>query len=425
MFDSQTKKLLISVTSVIIIMFGAVYISLSSYINIAIGESSNTNPEVKVLNEKISENKDKVDDVKKQQEEYSQLIQEQQKKQVSLKNQIGIIENRIKKAELKVEQVKKDIRTTNLEIQRTQAEIASKSQNIAKNKERIASILQLLYKQDRVDALQILLMNDNLSDFLDRIKYLQDVNKKMKKSVDALKDDKENLTQEKTELERKQNEMKKLREELEKRKVGLEDEKEHKKFLIEQTENSEQKYSNLLTKVEQEQQQAQAEIASLEKKVRQKLKELSKDELEFNDAGLIWPISGDHPITATFHDPDYPFRYLFEHPAIDLRASFNTTIKTAASGYVARVKINGPSYGYIMIVHGDGISTVYGHVNKSYVSEDEYVIQGQTIGLSGGLPGTRGAGSLTTGPHLHFEVRKNGIPVNPLEYLNNNYYILD
>ncbi len=425
MFDSQTKKLLISVTSVIIIMFGAVYISLSSYINIAIGESSNTNPEVKVLNEKISENKDKVDDIKKQQEKYSQLIQEQQKKQVSLKNQIGIIENRIKKAELKVEQVKEDIRTTNLEIQRTQAEIASKSQNIAKNKERIASILQLLYKQDRVDVLQILLMNDNLSDFLDRIKYLQDVNKKMKKSVDALKDDKENLTQEKTELERKQNEMKKLREKLEKRKVGLEDEKEHKKFLIEQTENSEQKYSNLLTKAEQEQQQAQAEIASLEKKVRQKLKELSKDKLEFNDTGLIWPISGDHTITSTFHDPDYPFRYLFEHPAIDLRASFNTTIKTAASGYVARVKINGPSYGYIMIVHGDGISTVYGHVNKSYVSKDEYVIQGQTIGLSGGLPGTRGAGSLTTGPHLHFEVRKNGIPVNPLEYLNNNYYILD
>ncbi len=425
MFDSQTKKLLISVTSVIIIMFGAVYISLSSYINIAIGESSNTNPEVKVLNEKISENKDKVDDIKKQQEKYSQLIQEQQKKQVSLKNQIGIIENRIKKAELKVEQVKEDIGTTNLEIQRTQAEIASKSQNIAKNKERIASILQLLYKQDRVDALQILLMNDNLSDFLDRIKYLQDVNKKMKKSVDALKDDKENLTQEKTELERKQNEMKKLREKLEKRKVGLEDEKEHKKFLIEQTENSEQKYSNLLTKVEQEQQQAQAEIASLEKKVRQKLKELSKDELKFNDTGLIWPISGNHTITVIFHDPDYPFRYLFEHPGIDLRASFNTTIKTAASGYVARVKINGPSYGYIMIVHGDGISTVYGHVNKSYISEDEYVIQGQTIGLSGGLPGTRGAGSLTTGPHLHFEVRKNGIPVNPLEYLNNNYYILD
>jgi murein DD-endopeptidase MepM/ murein hydrolase activator NlpD len=159
--------------------------------------------------------------------------------------------------------------------------------------------------------------------------------------------------------------------------------------------------------------------------VRKKLEELSKDELQFNDSGLIWPLSGSHTITATFHDPDYPFRYLFEHPAIDLRASFNTPLKASGSGYVARVNINGSSYGYIMIVHGDGLSTVYGHVNQSYVSEDEYVIQGQTIGLSGGLPGTRGAGYLTTGPHLHFEVRKNGIPVNPLEYLSNDYYILD
>lgn len=138
---------------------------------------------------------------------------------------------------------------------------------------------------------------------------------------------------------------------------------------------------------------------------------------DIDNIKFIKPISGS--ITYYFHDPDYPFAESFEHPGIDIKASQGTRVKSAADGIVSVVVDAGYYYSYVIIKHNNNnLETVYGHLSRIDVRAGEIVEQGQTIGLSGGKPGTPGAGEYTTGPHLHFEVRLNGVPVDPMDYLD-------
>ena len=374
------------------------------------------NDEVKNLNAQISSKRDKINDIQKRQEEYTRQLRVKQAEKADLANQLDILDNRIAKAELDIELVETDVDRTNLEINKTNLEINDKETEIAREKEHIGAVLRLLYKQDRASVLEVLLLNDNFSQFLNQAKYLEDINGELSAGIDNLEKLKTGLEEQKIDLDKKIEELAVLKINLEGKKAALDGEKEEKGFVLDQTKSSEREYQRLLASAKAEQAAAAADIVSLERTIREKMSSAQKKKLAFNDNGMIWPVP-QNVITATFHDPDYPFKYIFEHPAIDIRAKQGTTIKAAASGYVARAKDAGKGYSYIMIIHGDGLATVYGHVSKIFVQEDEYVVQGQAIGLSGGMPGTPGAGRLTTGAHLHFEVRKDGIPTNPGNYL--------
>jgi murein DD-endopeptidase MepM/ murein hydrolase activator NlpD len=122
-----------------------------------------------------------------------------------------------------------------------------------------------------------------------------------------------------------------------------------------------------------------------------------------SSAGFIWPVNG--PVTSPFG-----YRWGRMHEGIDIGVGSGTPIHAAASG---RVVYAGWMSGYgnlVAIDHGSGISTAYGHQSSIAVSNGQNVVQGQTIGYVG-------CTGHCFGPHLHFEVRINGSPVDPLGYL--------
>lgn len=122
-------------------------------------------------------------------------------------------------------------------------------------------------------------------------------------------------------------------------------------------------------------------------------------------SGYIWP-SGSHTITQYFG---------LSHHAIDIGGPWQTPTYAAAAGVVEKSQCGWNSgYGcYVIIDHGNGIKTLYGHHSQLLVSPGDYVDQGQVIALMGNTGNVRGV----TGIHLHFEVQRNGIRVNPLGYV--------
>jgi murein DD-endopeptidase MepM/ murein hydrolase activator NlpD len=103
--------------------------------------------------------------------------------------------------------------------------------------------------------------------------------------------------------------------------------------------------------------------------------------------------------------------YWYGHRAIDIGAALGTVIRASDSGYISFAGWTDIGYGYLMVIdHNNGYQTYYAHLSWYFVEEGDIVAAGQEIGKMGSTGNS-------TGPHLHFEIRYNGYPLNPNNYL--------
>lgn len=128
-------------------------------------------------------------------------------------------------------------------------------------------------------------------------------------------------------------------------------------------------------------------------------------------AELSWPLAGDMKITSPYGERVHPIigEEAF-HRGVDLRAQYGSSILAPADGVVLYTGSTTEYGNMLVVLHGGGIATVYGHLWKFAVHSYERVEKGQLLGYTGNT-------GFSTGPHLHFEVRQNSEPTNPLEWL--------
>ena len=305
------------------------------------------------------------------------------------------------------------INAMNESIKITEEEISESKKNINEQINLLRKRIQTSYKAGYSNALSVVLGADSYYDSLVRTRVITEISERDQEIIT-------DLTTEKQDLEEKEAQLKAEQEQLEQANSELEDSKDSLSKKIDAANAEIEDISALEAQYESDVAASQQKAAEMEEEISAvyaAIENLSTSEnSEYVGGEMRWPLPNYSTISSGY---GWRFNGTDFHTGIDITGSgvYGSTIVAANSGTVVKANTTytpGRGYGiYLIIDHGGGMSTLYGHCSALLVSEGETVSRGQAIAQVGST-------GWSTGPHLHFEVRVNGEHTNPLPYLQGN-----
>lgn len=315
-----------------------------------------------------------------------------------------------------------EIQELNTKLTQLEESISQKEKELIEKKKVLEDRLVAMYMKKETTFLDVVL-SGKLMNFIsnqDMMKQITEYDNKLITEVNELK---KSLESEKTEVEtvkkdkeQKTAELQKLKAEKEEKAANLTDEQKELEKKLSEYKSQAEEYAKL-----------ERQAIAKEEAARKAAQEASKNNTNtsgsnssnggqtnttpYTGGKLGWPCPSSSRITSP-----YGYRVLFGvrdfHTGVDIGATTGSNIVAAESGTVilANYGWNGGYGNYIILSHGNGITTRYAHASQLYVTAGQTVSKGQVIAAVG----TTGN---STGPHLHFEVRVNGSHTNPLNYL--------
>ncbi len=406
-------------------------------------------------------------DIKSKREYLEQQAQEVAKRTNSLESALSSIDSEIASILAEADKTNQSIVFTREQVEKNKAALDLLSTKVDENRKIILDYIVHIYKKgnyvfdgEEVDNLKAIIMNgEDIDTIINDIYFKWIIEVTGQQLIDQHRSYIKQLYLKKVALENEETSLKQLRKSLMLQKKVLDDKKALKQRLLDVSKWKEDLYQKYIAdKLGIEK---QIKIKELQERIKfnnTKKKLLEKYECEFIDLNidtvfsrnldgkclemnkiifaewklasetlpsqnpLIWPILPYYWLSAYYKDPEYTKELGSTHEAIDIIAPQWTPIKAPADGYV--MYLNPPTtndYAFIALKHTDGFVTVYGHVNEITVKEGDFLKMWQEFGKSGWEYGTLWAGIMTTGPHLHFEVFKDQVSVDPLEFVDTSY----
>ena len=369
------------------------------------------------LDDQVQDLQGQIDSSRLEQENWQQVIEDVSAKLKQIQADLDAANARLQSIQTKQAEI-------NAQIAQTQNEIVKMEAYLKTRQDVLNRRVRAIYMHGQLNYLEVILGANSFSDFANRVELLKRVIRsdynlilEIQKQKAAIEAKKAQLEEDKRQLDALAAEAEKTRQEIAKKKA------EQQKVLDVAKSNK--------AAAAQMEQDLNAQLASVRNLIQQRLaaaeaaRQAAQQQAASDDEGgggggsddnyvqgtgaMGWPCSG--PITSPFGYRTHPiFGTTIFHAGIDIGVDYGTPIHAADSGVVV---YSGWISGYgnaVIIDHGGGISTLYGHNQSLAVSEGQSVSKGSVIAYAGSTGNS-------TGPHCHFEVDVNGSPVNPMGYL--------
>jgi murein DD-endopeptidase MepM/ murein hydrolase activator NlpD len=337
----------------------------------------------------------------KQIEEYrssvNQARQKVEQQEQSVRDRLGNLQEQIGTTESEIGTQQDKLQEANDKLKTIQKELAIAQTHYGKQQTSTSARLRFLQRQGNVKGWAALLQSKSLEELMD---YDED-----RKALIGLKQTKDTIESKKLAVEAQKNQIALLTQQLMGQKASYEDRAQTEQILVNRLKSDQQ----ALTAAEEQ-------LAEESQKVSQDIQKRLAANIAFPGT-IFTPGTGqmllpsDGPVTSTFGWRVHPILGTSKfHNGVDFGAEYGTIIRAADNGVVISAGSTG-GYGEAVIIdHGNDLTSLYGHASQLYVTVGQSVQKGQPIAAVGST-------GFSTGPHLHFEVRRAGEPIDPMGFL--------
>ena len=351
-----------------------------------------------------SELKKKQSDLEAKQASIKSKISQLESNQADAQEQVNALNELIENLEEQIYTVNQKIAVQEAEIADLQAEIDLTESQITDAYDAFKNRVRAMYiTGDFTGGLELLLATDDFDGYLTTMTYIEIMANHDDGIVNALTEDKEGYQAQKALVEEKRAEIESEKLVLSSKKEELDEQKAEADALLSQIAADKAVLQQEQVKIDKEMQKAREALDAIIAR-----KTAESDEKNHVPGAWRWPAPGYKRISSKFGWRSWSNSY---HKGIDIAAPMGANIIASKGGKVVTSSYDAGGYGnYVIIDHGGGYMTVYGHLRSRAVSVGQQVNGGQSIGACGST-------GRSTGPHLHFEIRVNGVAQNPTNYV--------